>query len=100
MSSSNIMHTRTSLYRAALIAILLLGFVGLQTASVVHPHNDGGSHTHCCPVCHAGHLPMLQAIGAMPIAAPVLGEWRATPQDTLCFGENPSVFNSSRAPPA
>jgi len=100
MSGSNTIHKRTPFYRAALIALLLLGFVGLQTASVVHPHDDGGLHTHCCPVCHAGHLPLLHAISTIPIAAPVLGEWRTSPQDTLCFGENPTVFNSSRAPPA
>jgi hypothetical protein len=100
MSSSNIEHKRVPLYRTAMIALLLLAFAGLQTASAVHPHDGSASHTHCCPVCQAGHLPVLHAVSTILIAAPVLGEWRTTPQDKLCFGENPAVFNSSRAPPA
>ena len=81
--------------------LLLVSFACVQTAIALdfHHHDDGGPHSHCCPACHAGHLPALQS-NRIEFSAPASTEWH--------LGTNPQVLpncccdvsHSSRAPPA
>jgi len=49
------------------MAVLLLSFIALQTASVM-PHGHDSAHNHSCPICHASHSPAVVAITAAPVA--------------------------------
>jgi len=86
--------------RAALAVLVLVSFVSVQTASGIHPHEHGESHTHCCPACHAGHSPAVCAIAVVKIVAPTLYEWRARCENQRQPGASLTPFHSSRAPPA
>ena len=88
--------------RAALIALILACFVSLQTASAAadHPHEHGRAHTHCCPVCHLGHLPGLQAAAGFQLPPPTFTEWRNPHEKAEVSNEFLTAFSPSRAPPA
>ena len=87
--------------RAALIALLLAYFAGLQSASAIaeHPHQNSRAHTHCCAACQIGHLPALQATTSFGIAPP-LAEWRSSHEEALVSDVYLAPLNPARAPPA
>jgi len=87
--------------RIALVALLLVCFAGLQTASVAldHSHDHGNPH-NCCPICHASHVPALQALGSIQIAAPGVVNWRDAREVAAVTIAHPVAQHSSRAPPA
>jgi len=87
--------------RFIITVLLLVSFACVQTAIALdfHHHEDGGPHSHCCPACHAGHLPALQS-EKIEFSAPLSTAWhKASDPQVLphgCF----DVSHSSRAPPA
>jgi hypothetical protein len=97
----NLSGRRARLVRAVLVALLLICFGGLQTASAItvhsHHHEGGG---HSCAVCHAAHLPAAQALHAVELTAPVVTEWRHSREEALAPAGQSPVLNFSRAPPA
>ena len=95
------MANRANLWSSVLVALVLISFVGLQTASVVvdHHHEHSGSDTHCCPVCHAGHLPVLQTAPEVHIAPLAIVEWHGPQTPQLLQSACLPALNSSRAPP-
>jgi hypothetical protein len=85
----------------AFILFVLLCFAGLQTATVVvnHPHEHTGPHSHCCPICHASHVPAMQAVAGIAVSAPGAVQWHTGAQDVRVASANPIALHSSRAPP-
>jgi hypothetical protein len=90
-----------SIARVILVYVLLIGFTGLQTAREIesHPHQHSGPHAHCCPACHAGHLPLVQALPIFEVSAPVAMAWRSWEEPKQLAGEYVAAFTPSRAPP-
>ena len=87
--------------RCALVLVLLACFAGLQTAAAItahsHDHPDTG---HCCVMCHAGHLPALEAAIAPDATPAAVVEWRSWREQPALAGDQALVLNFSRAPPA
>jgi hypothetical protein len=86
--------------RVVLVLFLLVATVCAQTHALAfeHQHHSSG---HCCLLCHAGPLPLLQSRISAAAVAPVLSTiWLAlsggieTPREALLSAA------SSRAPPA
>src|SRR5947209_20103864 len=92
-------HSR-SLWRVVLVTLVLVCFAGLQTASLVvdHPHEHGGPHSHCCPICHASHVPGMQAVAGVQLAAPAGVNRHSLREDIRIATVLLRSFNSSRAP--
>ena len=86
-----------------LVLLVLLSFVTVQAAALPgkHQHSDGSSqsHSHCCPACHAGQLPVVLET-AVALATPVTGAWWTRPLETPKASSVLAAANSSRAPPA
>ncbi len=91
---------RAALLRGLLALFLLVCFAGLQTASVAHWDNDDGcSHGHCCPVCHAGHLPVLQAALSPQVAPPAVLNCPRIQDHAGTATSHLAVLRPPRAPP-
>ena len=92
---------RCSPWLRVFIVFVLLCFAGLQTASVVveHAHEHGGPHSHCCPICHASHVPAMQAVAGVRVAAPAGVRWQPSPERVRVRTVRRVSLNSSRAPP-
>ncbi len=88
--------------RTILVLLVLFAFVSLQTAAAIiqHPHNHTKNHSHCCAVCHAGHLGVLQAGVGPGLAPPTAPESRLRPRVYHAPFEYLLVPSPSRAPPA
>src|ERR1700716_3280548 len=78
-----------SILRPALILVLLVCFAVLQTASVIdnYSHGHEGSHTHCCPACHSGHLPVALVIANFKVAPQIVSEYTQWPEDAHLSAE-------------
>ena len=88
--------------RAFLVLFVLVAFVGLQSAAAIaeHPHSHGKDHTHCCAVCHATHLGVLQASAGFGPCAPVMVETSLSPAEYRVSTDYLGVPSPSRAAPA
>jgi hypothetical protein len=87
--------------RTALVLLLLACFAGLQTASAITVHShDHANGDHCCAVCHAAHLPALQAPIALNAAPITLSEWRCWREQAVRAGDRSPALDLSRGPPA
>lgn len=88
-------------WRNAFVIFLLLCFAGLQTATTIvdHAHEHGGPHSHCCPICHAGHVPAMQPTATVRIVAPETIQWSPCAERILLAAGTDVFLNSSRAPP-
>ena len=95
------MANHANFWKSLLFALVLFSFVGLQTASVVvdHHHEHSGSDTHCCPACHAGHLPVLQTAPEVHIAPLAIVEWHGPQALQLLQSASLPALSFSRAPP-
>lgn len=90
----------TAAGRVLLVLLLLCAVVSAQSVSLVSEHLHQHSSHHCCLLCHAGPLPLIQP-AVTTAFAPVLSmawlEWsaglNAPHQVWLAAGD-------SRAPPA
>lgn len=92
---------RSGWSRSVLLLLILISFVSLQTASAVvqHPHSHSRNHSHCCAVCHAGHLGVVPGAAQPGLEAPAPSETRLRLHEyaaTARYSANPSP---SRAPP-
>ena len=88
--------------RTALVLLVLLAFVTLQTAAAIveHPHNHGKDHTHCCAACHAGHLGVLKTASNPRLTPPAMAEARLLPRECRTPADYLGVPSLSRGPPA
>src|SRR5579875_3294238 len=75
-SRSNPVRNLRDIWRAVLVVCTIAGFLGIQIASATHPHDEGSDHRHCCPVCHAGHTPVLQPAAEMRVRPFTTAAWR------------------------
>ena len=87
--------------RALFVLLVLVNFAALQIDSAIdfHAHQHGGPNDHCCPGCHGGHFPMLQAVGTVHFAGlSVYTRWISLDQ---VASHSAAVFTLSppRAPP-
>ena len=89
-----------SAFRAHLACLLIacLLFVSTSLACGAHDHS-GNSSSHCCTVCHFGHLPWMQASVTASILPPAAHEWRQCSEKTRQIVESGAAAASSRAPP-
>jgi hypothetical protein len=87
--------------RALLVLLVIASFAMLQSESVVelHAHHHGGPNDHCCPGCHSGHYPILQATGIVAIASLGISEWHSLPSADAPVSGSYRSLHSSRAPP-
>lgn len=87
--------------RPALVLLLLACFAGVQTAAAITVHShDHGNGDHCCVICHAAHLPALEAAIAPDTTPATITEWRCWREEPVLPGDQSPVLNFSRAPPA
>jgi len=90
---------RRQLLRAFLILLVLVGTVSSQTASLSSQHSHERV-SHCCGVCHAGHLSLLQAAECFAFIPPALLAWHRPAQQATVALEPRLILDLSRAPPA
>jgi hypothetical protein len=89
-------------YVGKLVLVLLIayGTLSSQGASVSPGHTHSSRPAHCCGVCHAGHLPLIEPANSFRVLPPARGDWfqssekRNRQQDALI------VLGQSRAPPS
>ncbi|MBV9300510.1 MAG: hypothetical protein JOY62_04000 [Acidobacteriaceae bacterium] len=89
-----------SWWRAALAICIVFAVLGVQIASATHAHDDCGDHRHCCPVCHAGHTPVLQTVAESGVAPPGLTDWDVQREESPVLRCHLPASHFSRAPPA
>lgn len=86
-----------------LTLLVLLSFVSVQAIALPddHQHPDGTteSHSHCCPACHAGQLPVLLET-AFEYATPTEAVWWSVAEEIPTHHAVLHTSQSSRAPPA
>jgi hypothetical protein len=90
---------RRQLWKAVLVLLVLIGTVSSQAASFGSHHSEEHA-THCCGVCHIGHLTLLDAAGAFDFVAPSLLYWHRAVEKATRAPEPQVVLDLSRAPPA
>ena len=90
---------RTYIGKLVLVLLIAYGTLCSQETSVTPGHTHRSGPEHCCGVCHAGHLPLIEPARSFSVLPPVHGDWfqssekRHRQQDALI------VLGQSRAPP-
>jgi hypothetical protein len=93
------MEVRPHPWRAILILLVVAGTLCSQTASI-GGHHSHGHVSHCCGVCHVGHLSLLQAVEHFGFIPPSLLCWHRPAEQPSAVLEAGLVLDLSRAPPA
>jgi hypothetical protein len=57
---SKMLNKATAAARVLLVLLLLCAVVGAQAASLASEHFHQHASQHCCGLCHAGPLPLIQ----------------------------------------
>ena len=86
------MHWRAVLALAAIIASAAMTVIALAPA---HSH----APEHACKVCAVGHLPCIEARGAITVESPEAAPWTVSQQVAAALLENSKLSCDSRAPP-
>jgi hypothetical protein len=91
---------RGRLYTVVVLLVLVV-FVVLQSAAamVIHPHNHGKDHPHCCVFCHVGHLAVLKTASGLRFMRPQLVASQLAVQEYHSTFDYRVVPSPSRAPP-
>jgi len=87
------------LAKAVLILLLAIGIPFAQTTTLAAAHSFDHS-SHCCGICHTGHLSILQAIDHFRFLPLAVLSWYLTPDSPAGAPESAVVAGQSRAPPA
>jgi hypothetical protein len=87
------------LAKTLLVVVLFLAIGVTQAASLspVHQHDHGDSH--CCDLCHPGHIPVVITAGTGHIPLARTAEWRKMPIAADSILSVSVSRASSRAPP-
>lgn len=87
--------------RLLFVLLVLVNFAALQIGSAieVHAHQHGGPNDHCCPGCHGGHFPLLQAAGTVQVAGLSASTWWTTLHEVASQSVGVFTLSSPRAPP-
>jgi hypothetical protein len=82
------------------VLLLVAATAAAHTESLASSHSENHA-SHCCGVCHAGHLSILQAVAHFSVIAPlsVLSWYRPDRQLARAI-ESQLILDLSRAPPA
>lgn len=85
-----------------LASFLLAGIATLQIAGILqaHEHGHGNAGTHSCAVCHANHLPAVEAAGGFSLNHPPVPAWRSWCDEASALQDYRPALQNSRAPPA
>jgi hypothetical protein len=85
--------------RAILILLLAIGTAYSQTIPFAKSHSQNHA-SHCCGICHAGHLSVEQAVGQLGFVPLTQMCWYC-PADQAARALEPGIVLSlARAPPA
>jgi hypothetical protein len=89
-------------YVGKLVLVLLIayGTLSSQGAWVTHSHTHRGGPEHCCGVCHAGHLPLVEPAGSFSVLPPARTDWFQFPEERRRQQDALVVLRQSRAPPS
>jgi hypothetical protein len=85
--------------RTLLVLLFLCAVVSAQSASFASEHLHQHSSQHCCRLCHAGPLPLLQPATSASLAPILALAWLSSSFDLLTPHEVLLAASSSRAPP-
>jgi len=89
-----------SLRTQPLAALLLLTVLFSQLIASAPGHSDDPA-THCCPICHASHSPVLPAVAVAHLGVPqVRIYWRVAPDALPSLVEAGTPGDCTRGPPA
>jgi hypothetical protein len=93
--------SRQRLLRALFVLLVLANFgaVQIHSATEFHAHQHGGPNDHCCPGCHGGHFPMLQAVGTVDVAGVSVSAWWTVLHEAASLSRESFPLSSPRAPP-
>ncbi|MCX6633405.1 MAG: hypothetical protein NTW28_37900 [Candidatus Solibacter sp.] len=83
-----------------LVLLFLCALICAQTASFASEHSHQHSPEHCCGLCHAGPLPLLQPVTSAGFAPIVAVAWLSWSRDFDTPHEALLTAGSSRAPPS
>jgi hypothetical protein len=89
-------------YAAKLLLMVLIsyGILSSQVVWLTPEHAHAGGPEHCCGICHAGHLPLVEPVAAIRILVPSRIDWFRSSEE--CPGQLDAlvVLSHSRAPPS
>jgi len=83
----------------ALLILLLIGTAFAQAAAL-DPSHSSNHASHCCPVCHAGHLSVLHAVDGIAFVPLALLCWHEPVIQSARAIDPLAVLDHTRAPPA
>jgi len=89
-------------YAAKLVLVLLIayGVVSSQAAWLTPEHSHRGEPEHCCGICHAGHLQLVEPAAVIQVLAPARIEWLQSFEESLHQPGALVIASRSRAPPS
>src|SRR5690242_9652922 len=91
--------TAPSAFRVFVACLLLACVLSVSTSIACgHEHSDHAS-SHCCTVCHLGHVAWVQGSVTAAILLPTSREWRQRSEESRPAVESGVAVESSRAPP-
>jgi hypothetical protein len=86
--------------KLALMLLIVCGTLSSQAAWAAPAHDHPGSPEHCCAMCHAGHLPLLEAVQVVQLLPPAHADWFYFSDTCQLERDGLSVHELSRAPPS
>ena len=89
-------------YAAKLVLVLLIayGTVSSQAAWLTPEHSHRGEPEHCCGICHAGHLQLVEPAAVIHPLASARVEWLQSFEESQHQPDELVVISQSRAPPS
>jgi len=90
---------RTYVGKLVLVLLIAYGTLASQGAWVTPGHTHPSGPEHCCGVCHAGHLPLVQPVNSLSIIPSVRRDWFRSIEEHHRQQDALIVLRQSRAPP-
>jgi len=89
-------------YAAKLVLVLLIayGTIASQAAWLTPEHSHSGEPEHCCGICHAGHLQLVEPAAVIHVLAPARVDWLHSFEESQHQPDALVVPSQSRAPPS
>ena len=89
-------------YAAKTVLVLLIayGMVASQAAWLTPAHSHRGEAEHCCGICHAGHIQLVEPAAVVQVLAPARIDWLQSPEESQQQPDALVVLRQSRAPPS
>jgi hypothetical protein len=86
--------------KLALVALIAWGTLASQAAWITPSHTHESSPEHCCAICHAGHLLLVEPVAATAILPPSAIAWFRPAAECPHQQDAPVFPSHSRAPPS